>query len=387
MYSYLKKISDLSKKYHKKYGDIWWCSLIAEKNATKSKTYHRIIKDLPPKKFSLLNAIWYAFRKYCSFLLRCICSNKFSFDKDASNLVFYYSLDTLKHLDLKDYCAISIDKDLYSFFRITDFLYVLLFYFLEFFRRTPKLGLEYREDVLRSFRGDVLIETLFYRKVFRRLYRKSSALFIFYVYEGLAWEKSMLLAFRGGCIRIGYLRSFPSEGILNYIYDPEELSIMPAPDFLSVPGKVPAEFMKRYFGDKVVQVPSRRYAYLKNVKPDEYKNRDFLLVLLSHDKEVSQEMMTWVECNYGEKVLPVYTKMMVKPHPDNDFNFSWSWPMKVNGNIKDLLSISHTVIVHDSSAHIEALAYGCEVVVPNLPSFIDMSPYIVVGAFDVKDYL
>ncbi len=420
---YLNKIIILTRSLHPIFKNVYWYSLVHEKNTCKSRASHNYIKQLKPEKYNLLKALIGAIKQYLKFVFRKIYfynlnplyinpkniivdypakylesiyfksgNTDFSSGLDAPLLAAgsVHSEDSVK-VYLPQTNNLKKSRQLIKQERthlIDEFISVLDFIFIPFKylsnvvkylsnssyikRSSGDLYLYIHKEILRSFTGDILIDGLFYEVAFRNL--KNSYMDvekIIYPYEGLAWEKALCIAFQTDNYfnrkRIGVSCTIPAENIFNYWYSNYEMKVMPKPDKLGVIGEVSRIDFRKMFGQDIFVLGSTRHRHLKNYPNMKRQNCEFewSLVILNSNDEQNRELIEWCK----EKKLTC----MYKLHPDNrkrdykDLNTT-------NGEYSTLMT--KQIITTQSSMALEAYLLGVPVIVPDLPSFIDLSPLL-----------
>jgi len=262
----------------------------------------------------------------------------------------------------------------------------------------------FKEDVWRSFAGDILVEGLFYEVAFENMRNKFTNLEkIIYPYEGLAWEKALNNKFTWkGIKKIGILCSTPSDNTLNFWYSEEEIENgLPTPDYLGVFG----ENLKNRFDiykQEYVNNPTTfiigpmRFRNMKDLLESKREEKIIydILVIMPSNKQMALELVAWI---WSRFIFGEYKKdkICIKPHPDNSrnlFEFVGGTTVSSNLPVEDLLGKSKTVISIDSSVEFMALAMGKEVISPTLSSFVNLSPLDVgiragIADYKIKDYI
>lgn len=393
--NYLKFTLILSQIFSYNFGNIWWYSLLHEKNTSKSDIIHRLFKELPPKDYSFWQAIYNAIRKYIVYFGRYIIFKFKKKSKLEKNLFISYYGNFFNVLyDLPDSSVIILpqktdwkrvwyDKKvlvLDSFISIKDFWHVLIDYFKIvykfiiyykalklcikelgriYFKREDTWDL-FREEVLKSFIGEVLIESLFFEKNFTRLFLQNQVEKVIYVYEGLAWEKVLCNIFKGK--KIALLCTIPSDNMTNFWYDKKEVELMPKFDKLGVIGNDTYYRFTKIYGDKVFLLGSTRHQYLKDIKPILVRG-DKNLVILGYNDKQSEALLEYLDnlnINY-----------IVKSHPSsslNGDNFIYS-------DLIDCLKDAKVVYMSsDSMASFDAYVFGVLVKLIELPEFANLNP-------------
>jgi surface carbohydrate biosynthesis protein (TIGR04326 family) len=212
-----------------------------------------------------------------------------------------------------------------------------------------------------------------------------------YLCEMTGWEKALICAKKAtgsGISLYGYQHGTVSRMLLNYFNDPCEITgpgpyAMPQPDKIICNGRLPYDYMKEsgWPEEKIPVVEAIRYNHLKKaleMKPN--KKKDVILLAFSISAEESSAILT-VACealkNIGDR------EIWIKSHPFLDlkkvFKLSGISPEDLpfqfkEGPIEDFLVDARVVVSGESGVTIEALAFGCEVVIVNVPEWINMSP-------------
>ena len=405
MTDYLTLIYRLTLKYQGHFGNAWWYSLVHEKNPLKSCLYHSLMTGVDRGgRLLILKSFLSAVRKYLVFLLRYFIVVRRCPDTMAENLIVTYwgflQLPTLpssqvivmpQRNDWGKYSKLEEVVLLDEFISWKDFFIVLVKYFrtLAIFLRLNRdmqgyfsdlVGSysfkgggkgSFKQELWYSFAGGTLVEGLFYEQIFTTISRKfPKAKKIIYVYEGMAWEKALCLAFKKAK-KVGVVCSAPC--LTNYLYRREEAELMPSPDFLGTPGHSAFRVMKGVFGEKVfvLGVKDSRRAIIEEWMSETapLKTVD-ILILLSSSEEVGKEVIDFVR--EGLKGVPL--AVMVRRHPDcyTDYGpFPYTLAME---ELELSLSTARSVVATDSTAVIEAAILGTPVVLPKLPSFAYSCP-------------
>lgn len=398
-YFWLEYIGAISEEYSKFFGDVWWYSLVQEKNIFKSMSFHNFFKNNKPNnRFVRIKSVLKGVKKYLSFIYRYL--NKPIREVNFKNkLIVSYGESHLRLLEEKNDSTIIVipTKNNYNrlivddkyrlvdeWLTLKDFFIVLVKYFQILYKFVFKMGFwadikEYKteyisvlrrlcdcilEDWWRSFAGDVLIEGLFYEHMFKNLRKQSENVReVFYVFEGLAWEKALCIAFKDKK-KYGVLQSVVGQNTLHYYCDKLELDIMPLPDGIGVYGDISKEVMQEFYGDKVFIVGDLR-GNIKN-KLTNFKKDDIVklktVVVLGPVKRMNQELIKWAKANREY--------FMIKLHSDDKSIYDGYEIVK---DFYSELNSINEVIGCSSTLLIEAAAIGIKTTVPELQSFIDMN--------------
>lgn len=397
---YLNFIAHLGGLLRIAYNRFWWYSLVHEKNTIISNTYNNLLNSKLEIKVGYFDAIFLAIEKYFTFVFRYLYFFRFVNIKEEELLFTYYGnffnslkTDNNKYVYIpqkNDYKKVREEKDSYvidNFISVADFIYVLFKYVIyvftfdekyirECFRISAEVNglskhtyIRSRDDVCRSFIGDVMVEGLFYDRIFKRINRKIKRYKVkrvIYVFEGRSWEKALCHHIKKEVIKIGIICSAVSKNNLQFFYTPLELSMMPFPEYIGVPGKILKEvFDPIYDAPSVFVIGSDRYAF---PTINDYKEKRKILVVLGANDEQNAKLLDFIGKSIGGSI---YVKIHPSSNLDKDFiMFRW-----YNFKIEDKLDLSDkkVVIAVSSGVCIEALAYGIPTIIPTL-DFIDFIP-------------
>ncbi|KKL99394.1 hypothetical protein LCGC14_1814890 [marine sediment metagenome] len=381
--NYLKLLKILTNKYQKKFGNIWGVSLLSEKNPVKTRVFHNIMKEIKPEPVKIFPFIMQAVGKYFSFGFRyCLFLHKES-KKPVKNLFVTYNenhLESLYSLPDSEILLIPQKTDwkevwnswqrcLYEFIRLSDFAYIgfkYVTYTLVYLRHFISLkndicllskallnredGWElFREEIIRSFVGDVLIENLFYERIFQNINKNYLELEkIIYPYEGQNWEKALIVNTKAKSI--GVLCTIPSHNMMSFWGNAI------TPDHIGVIGLASYYQFKDYYGDKVFILGSTRHQYLKDVETSKGTE---ILVLLGHDDYQNQLLL-----EYAEEFIKEYR---VRYHPTK--------VKPIYGTLKeDLMSAKKIVLNSDSMVSVEAYLMGIQSEIVLFEDYVDLNP-------------
>ncbi len=214
-----------------------------------------------------------------------------------------------------------------------------------------------------------------------------------YLCEMFGWEYALVAAMRFNKITfplIGYQHSSVPINQLSYFHSREELKDkntpdgIPMPEILACNGSVPQNIMKQYY-DEVENLEALRYLYLneyfKKEKIFKSKNKFILMVCTGIEFEESIAIVNLIKAAYPETDNDM--EIWFKGHPAfpvqqilrkvGIFDNNKTYEVK-EGDISTYLSQSNAILTVGSTTAIEALAFGCDVIVYFNPATVDKSP-------------
>lgn len=249
----------------------------------------------------------------------------------------------------------------------------------------------FKDDWYSSFTGKKGYWGVMNYYLFKRILKKLKTEKCLYLCEMQEWEKALISA--RNSLRIetslyGYQSGTISKMLLNLFNHPSEVSnggsyAMPQPDKIACNGKLPYIYMREsgWPEERVLVVEAIKYNHLKKYINQKWnKKKDTVLLALSISPEESSSILNLAyEAFKDRKDIEVW----LRPHPalrlKNVFELSGislkNCPFKIkNGKLEDILSKTKVVVAGESGVSIEAIAYGCSVVIVEVPEWINMSP-------------
>jgi len=390
---YLELVAELGKLFPKRL--CWWYSSVHEKNTTTSRAYHILAKDLPaePKRFMYVRALYRAVRKFASIAVKKARSEPITEVRQIENLIVTYDGSFLSVFHpLPNAGLLYLDR-VFGYLSWWDFFRVLRAYFAVDFDGSVRIGVIvlvakifgrddgweiFKEDFYDSLFGGKCIEGLFYERAFERVAEKHTTVNkIIYVYEGFAWEKALCKVF-DGATKVGVMCSVPSPNHMQYFYLPDEY--MPKPDYLGVPGQVAYELMEKAYPDKVFILGTVRHRHLLKWEKMERKKSDCTLVILTPNERQNSFLINWVFNNLQSDMIK--RNVALRAHPDLPKAGGWK---TIQGSLAYCLQRVKRIVVYDSTVAVEALAFGLDVVVPEMPHFVRLCP-LQAGRNNLRDY-
>ncbi|NQT49998.1 hypothetical protein HQ571_04850 [Candidatus Kuenenbacteria bacterium] len=242
----------------------------------------------------------------------------------------------------------------------------------------------------RSFIGWPGLEAILHFELFQNVIKKFPAISkCIYLSEMHPWEVALNLSkniVNPKLQTIGFQHAAISENYFFYYRHPLEFESItnkyPAPDIVACNGDIPFQKLLNSAYPRVEKVEANRYMYLnnyfKNKSPEQKEN--IVLVATSTDKKESEELITLAYSTFsklknfkiwfkGHPDLPIGKILKQEQIPiDNKFFFHKTNP------IDTLLPQTTVLLVGDSSVAIEALAFGCKVIIPVSCNCMFLSP-------------
>jgi surface carbohydrate biosynthesis protein (TIGR04326 family) len=244
-----------------------------------------------------------------------------------------------------------------------------------------------------SFVGAAGMQGIVYFELYKKIFGffKETSHCIYYA-EMHAWEKALNAAKMVENQRIqtiGFLHSSFSKFFFPYFYDKRETSNigkvtdLPLPDIVAYNGKLMLDLLAKSGYQNLTMVEAIRYVYLDEVfstLPQPRSSNPLLLVAGSVDKIESTNLITLVNAAFPKAET---FDICFKGHPSLPFeklfeevgiDISERGYMISHNNISECLDSAWAVLVPSSTVSIEALAFGCEVIVPVFSNSMLMNP-------------
>ena len=249
----------------------------------------------------------------------------------------------------------------------------------------------FKDDWFTSFVGAIGYSGILYYFAFKNMLMKIKPVKCLYCCEMHAWEKALICAKENTSSTttlFAYQHSTIPRMLLNYFNDPAEVDYtgsyaMPRPEKIICNGSVPFNYMREsgWPKEKLYMAEAIRFNHLKEHLNSRWnKSKKIVLVALSISPEESSSILNLAY--YSLKDMRDI-EVWLKPHPflnlDKALKLSFipkhDFPFIIkNGNIDKYLFDARIAIVGESSAAIEALALGCDVITINAPGWVNMSP-------------
>ncbi|MBI5240588.1 MAG: hypothetical protein HY926_08955 [Elusimicrobia bacterium] len=240
-----------------------------------------------------------------------------------------------------------------------------------------------------SFWGAGPMEGILYYAAFSAAWRRLEGVRrCVYNCEMLVLEKAINAArskARPGLRTVGFQHSTLSRNFWSHFYDRRELvrsgaeSDLPLPDVLAANGRLPAEMLEAA-GYSVTMAESLRYLYLQRILSEPPRaRRSGLLVIGSIDRQETVALLRFVGAAFPRAGD---ADILFAAHPALPASrLRAEIPPAVaacQGPLAEAMAAAGIVLSGASTAAFEALAYGCEVVVPVFRGVMFMNP---IGEF------
>lgn len=249
----------------------------------------------------------------------------------------------------------------------------------------------FKDDWYASFVGAQGYQGLLFYEMFKKLLKNSRAKRCLYCCEMHAWEKALLTARKATGSKLpifAYQHATVSDMLLNYFNSPLETKSngnysLIRPDKIICNGELPYQYMLEsgWPADRVVIGEAIRFGDLRReTKTAQKPKENIVLVAFSISAQESSAILANVYQALKEvKEIQVW----IKPHPFVDLEKVFelaglsreNFPFAIkHDTIENLLTQARIVIVGESSVSIVALSFGCEIILVNVPEWINMSP-------------
>lgn len=245
----------------------------------------------------------------------------------------------------------------------------------------------------KSFCGSVGMQGILYYFIFKQVFKK-----IFYINDCLyycemhAWEKALNAAKKqeNPYIRtIGFQHATVSKNHFHFFHDQSEtvgedkVSDLPLPDVIACNGQFMYSTLAESGYTKLEKVEAVRYNYLDKILSSTIRHREEVPVLLVAGSINKTESINLIHIVNAAFPKAENFDIWFKGHPLMPFeklfeevgiDISERGYMIRHNNISECLDSAWAVLVPSSTVAIEALAYGCEVIVPVFPNSMLMNP-------------
>ncbi len=222
-----------------------------------------------------------------------------------------------------------------------------------------------------------------------------------YYFEMNSWGKAFCAAknqIKPGIRIIGFMHAAISKNHLHYFFHPEEmrprnkLTDLPLPDIIATNGSLMQETLSPYY-PSLTPLESMRYLSISKILSKSIPKRTgkpILVIASSGDTTGLDEAKSMIWMIHNAFPRTDQFEIWFKPHPTINIHQIFA-NLKIDyqkcgyqiteKNMSDLLPKAQAVMVGSSTVAIEALAYGCEIIVPIFANVLSMSPLM-----DFHDY-
>jgi surface carbohydrate biosynthesis protein (TIGR04326 family) len=244
-----------------------------------------------------------------------------------------------------------------------------------------------------SFYGPFGMEGIIYSFIFQKVFREITNIFnCLYYCEMQAWEKALNAGKKGNnpsVTTIGYQHSSVSRNFYYYFFDSLETARtgkdtdLPLPDILACNGEITGSMFEKSGYKMVTRVEAVRYLYLNQILSGHIqlnKKKPVLLVAGSINKmetlnlvmfvksafPAAQEFEIWFKGHPGMLMETIFLELNIKSGREGY--------KIIHDDIAECLGHARVAIVPSSTVAIEAIAFGCEVIIPVFPDMMTMNP-------------
>jgi len=246
-----------------------------------------------------------------------------------------------------------------------------------------------------SFCGPNALEGIFFTLAFRKMFKTVNGVKdCLYYLEMQPWEHALNSAknWAQPCIRtIGFQHSSIPRNSFNYFYERIETlrtgkdTDLPLPDITACNGEIMQEFLAESGYPSITRLEALRYLHFDEILSlpvNSRKKRRTLLVAGSVSKNESIRLIMLMRYIFPRAEA---FDICFKGHPSFPFEKLFSdlgIDAKESGyivshdDISSFLKESFAVVSLSSTVVIEALAFGCEVIVPIFPDMISIHPLV-----------
>lgn len=245
----------------------------------------------------------------------------------------------------------------------------------------------------KSFMGTTsmlgILYLLIYKQVWSDLNKISQC---FYYCEMQSWEKAlnaMKKLINPSITTIGFQHSSIPRNNFHYFYSPKDVtqhgraSDFPLPDKIAGNGHLMVNYLKESNFPNILQLESARYLYLNSILHTpitRLSTKPFLLVACSIKFEETCALLMLVKQAFPQaNEIDIWVKTHPSLHIDEianriNFNLQDAGYRICENGITTYLPEANAVLSLSSTVIMEALAFGCEIILPVFPDSILMNP-------------
>jgi surface carbohydrate biosynthesis protein (TIGR04326 family) len=243
-----------------------------------------------------------------------------------------------------------------------------------------------------------IIFYLTYLEVFKQMPALKQCL---YYCEMQAWEKALVMAqkkINPALKTMAFQHTVVMKNFFNYFYTPEELiqhgavSDFPLPQQLLANGKFMHSLLARMGHPNLTMVEALRHLYItqRNFQRQQTGDKPVLLVAGSYDRVETKSLITMVyEAFPQASTFEIWFKgSPVNPMERLFTELGIDWKAAnyqlLTTDIAELLPQARIALVANTTVSIEAVAFGCELIIPLFADTMMMNPVVDT---DAKYYL
>ncbi|OGL47690.1 MAG: hypothetical protein A2W05_00085 [Candidatus Schekmanbacteria bacterium RBG_16_38_10] len=344
-----------------------------------------------------------------NWLLMYVPIDGWSYD-DALKLGSKFSRNNESIFFLHEFISIRVVSKVIFVWLIQLIKYFLISIHISHKVLTPNLTIKESHYLLypvwrRSFVGVEGIEGIIYFEVFKEVFKYfiNSEICIYYA-EMHAWEKALnsaAMLINGQIKTIGFQHTTVAANYFFYLSNPTELkrerdgTDLPLPNVIACNGCVGYEKLKKEGFPNLKKVEALRQLYLLDYlqrDSDKHQKENVLLVAGSIDRLETSRIVSLINSAFPEsKTFKIWLKghpaMPVEDIVDQLHIDTQKCGYEIKHDpIDKLLAKSRIVLTGASTVSIEALAFGCKVVLPVFSDKMFMSPLSEFDDFYEKIY-
>lgn len=246
-----------------------------------------------------------------------------------------------------------------------------------------------------SFSGNIGMDGIVYYFMFKRVFKTMNNINnCIYYCEMHAWEKDLVAALKSeleGIQTIGFQHTSVPINYFSYFHDKSELvghgraDDLPLPDIIACSGKLPHSLLADSGYQQLITVEAVRQMYIRDVLnlPIRKKHdKPVLLIAGSIDRIESTALIRMADEAFSNSDS---IELWFKGHPsmaleglfeEIDIKYDKSGYVICHNDISHCLEGATAVLVPSSTVAIEALSYGCEVIIPIFADSMNLNPLI-----------
>lgn len=245
-----------------------------------------------------------------------------------------------------------------------------------------------------SFLGPSGMRGILFYLTFRNIFKILGPKRCLYYSEMQAWEKALNAAKKSiqpQTETLGFQHTVAIKNLFHYFYDKNDLSQkhistdLPLPNKLIANGKFPYSVFQEYQFTNVWEAEAVRQLYLNKIIDQPLEKKPTKPILLVIGTLSTQETRALISMIHSAFPKADNFEIWFKSHPLTPIESLFEHlridilnsKYKVcSGDVSQFLKVANMVFVSGSTIALEAIAYGCKVVIPVLPDFMQVSPLV-----------